>query len=788
VLVVDSSGVLQNVRGGVREVFGVAPDALAGRCLSELVHPQDLPELEAALRRLVTGGPVRRVDCRVSSVPNQEGDSWRWVELSAGRDGSFLTIEVHDLTRARAAERELQEQRALLQALLANIPAAVSMRDAEGHLLSVNRDSATLVGDEPEIDRKVLREGQSHSRDVVVTLPDGGTRTYSNIHFPVFGPDGRPKSVGEISTDVTQLRAAAVQEQLVVVPAAAEARYRLLAEHSLDVIARMRSDGTFSYVSPACNDVLGFSPEELTSSQPPAGRVHPGDQAIVADAISRVVVGGPPATLAYRFLHGSGTWRWLETTWSCIRTSEAAGIVEVLAAGEEPEFELFATTRDVSERYKAQQQLERLALRDGLTGLANRALLTDRLTTAVERLERRGGAVAVYLIDLDHFKAINDTYGHAGGDAVIVEAGRRLTRASRAGDTVARLGGDELIVVAEVAGRAEAEALGTRLLEQLRLPYPEPVGMVCTASIGLALARDFRCDPDGLLQRADVALYAAKQAGRNRVEVFAGAVQRQLGRRRAVEHQVRTALGDNSLQLHYQPLADLETGAVVAAEALARLDGPDGLPLSPEVFIGVAEETGLIAELDRWVITEVIGQVKAGGSSGAGGRPVFSVNVSARTLAAPDFASWLADVLTAAGVDGAGLSLELTERTLLVAGETVERTLGALAEMGVGVGLDDFGTGWSSLRYLSELSLDFVKLDRSFTAELIPGGRKFAFARAICDLSRSLGLVCVAEGIETRGQVDLLRAAGCELGQGYVLARPAPLNLLPVEIPLLLDR
>ena len=336
-----------------------------------------------------------------------------------------------------------------------------------------------------------------------------------------------------------------------------------------------------------------------------------------------------------------------------------------------------------------------------------------------------------------------------------------------------------------MAGREEAEALGHRLLDQLRKAYPDPVGRVCTASVGLALARDYRCDPDGLLQRADVALYAAKQAGRDRVEVFAGAVQRRLGRRRAVEQQVRNALVNDGLRLHYQPLADLVTGAVVGAEALCRLDSADGLPVSPDIFIGVAEETGLIAELDRWVIREVIQQVQAAYASGIPVCPVFSVNVSARTLAAPDFAPWLADALETAELDGACLSLELTERTLLVAGETVDRTLAALAEMGVGVGLDDFGTGWSSLRYLSELSLDFVKLDRTFTAELVPGGRKFDFARAICGLAGSLGLVVIAEGVETKQQVDLLRAAGCDLGQGYALARPAPLEQLPLEIPLL---
>jgi diguanylate cyclase (GGDEF)-like protein/PAS domain S-box-containing protein len=676
--------------------------------------------------------------------------------------------------------------RALLAALLTHIPAAVSVRDGQGRLISLNGEFARAVGAHPEVllgradvelgtghgpTERVLTEGRSVEQELTVTLPGGDVRTYSDVRFPVYGADGRLAAIGQIATDVTDLRAA--QEDRRRRRSRSEERYRLLAEHSLDVIARMRPNGTFSYVSPASTRVLGFEPDELTSPRAPGGRVHPEDQAVVADALSRVVAGGPAKTLSYRFLHGNGSWRWLETTWSGVQNDDTG------------EYELFATTRDVSERYAAQQQLEQLALRDGLTGLANRALLMDRLTTALERLDRRGGAVAVYLIDLDHFKAINDTYGHAGGDAVIVEAGRRLVRASRAGDTVARLGGDELIVVAEVADRGEAEALGKRLLDQLRLPYPAPVDRVCTASVGLALARDCRNDPANLLQRADVALYAAKQSGRDRLEVFAGAVQRRLGRRRAVEQQVRDALDRDALRLHFQALADLNTGAVVAAEALARLDSPEGMPIAPDIFIGVAEETGLIADLDRWVIRHVVQQVRELRASEGGRCPVFAVNVSARTLAAPDFAPWLAGVLEEHKLDGAGILLELTERTLLVAGETVERTLAALAEMGVGVGLDDFGTGWSSLRYLSELSLDFVKLDRSFTAELAPGSRKFDFARAVCGLARSLELVVVAEGIESQRQIDLLRSAGCDLGQGYALARPGPLTQLASTIPTL---
>ena len=452
VLDVDVSGRIISARGAAHALIGVNPHSLAGRELVSLVHPQERSGLQSLMQRLVEYGLSRRIDCRIAS----DGVRWRWAELSAVLDGDRMIMALQDATRARTAERDAREAQALVQALLANIPAAVSVRDPQGRLLSVNSEFARVAGDHPEIlvgrsdtpfttpfdspdddprvIRQVLREGRPLEQDVIVTLPDGDVRTYSEIKFPVFGANGEPAAVGEIATDVTELRSAQHDSS--------EESFRLLTEHSLDVIARMRPNGTFSYVSPASRDVLGYEPEELMRIRPPAGRVHPEDEGVVADTISHVVVGGPAKTLSYRFLHGNGSWRWLETTWSCIR-DDTATINR--ADPDDPddedviEYELFAATRDVSDRYAAQQQLEQLALRDGLTGLANRALLSDRLTTAIERLERRGGAVAVYLIDLDHFKAINDTFGHAGGDAVIVEAGRRLVRASRAGDTVARL-------------------------------------------------------------------------------------------------------------------------------------------------------------------------------------------------------------------------------------------------------------------------------------------------------------------------------------------------------------
>ena len=348
------------------------------------------------------------------------------------------------------------------------------------------------------------------------------------------------------------------------------------------------------------------------------------------------------------------------------------------------EYELFAATRDVSDRYAAQQQLEQLALRDGLTGLANRALLSDRLTTAIERLERRGGAVAVYLIDLDHFKAINDTFGHAGGDAVIVEAGRRLIRASRAGDTVARLGGDELILVAEVAGTgrgrgARAAGCSTSCASPTR-PGRHGLHGIGRACAGPRLPlRSRRFAPAG--RRRAVCREAGRaRPGRGLRRCSAAPAGSPPRGRAAGTHRARrrSACGCN-----YQPLADLETGAVVGAEALARLDSPDGLPVSPDIFIGVAEETGLIAELDRWVISarhqarsascrQSVARSGLRSSRSTSRRAPWRRRISHR--------GWPRTLDGGASWTARGLSLELTERTLLVAGETVERTLAALAE------------------------------------------------------------------------------------------------------------
>ncbi len=433
------------------------------------------------------------------------------------------------------------------------------------------------------------------------------------------------------------------------------------------------------------------------------------------------------------------------------------------------------------------------ALHDPLTGLANRGLLMEQLVQALARARRRPGSVAVLFLDLDRFKVVNDSLGHAVGDDLLVEVARRLERVMRSADTVARLGGDEFVVLAEdIAGVDEALSLARRLREAIAAPMPVGSGqqIVVTASVGIALSasaagsRDAAAGgspamadtPSSLLWDADAAMYRAKDTGRDRVELFEDGIRAgSLGRFRS-EAMLRHALDHEGLRLHYQPLVDLATGALAGAEALVRLHDPDRGLISPGEFIPVAEETGLVVPLGAWVVAEAAAQAAAWQALQPLHAPplTVSVNLSGRQLTTPGFAVEVGAAIARSGADASHLCFEVTENTLLDAAGSGVATLERLKELGVRLAIDDFGTGHSSLTWLRRLPADFLKVDRTFVAGLGTDPGDTAIVRAVLDLGRALGLTTIAEGVETAGQLEALRDLGCHWVQGYHLARPGP--------------
>lgn len=451
---------------------------------------------------------------------------------------------------------------------------------------------------------------------------------------------------------------------------------------------------------------------------------------------------------------------------------------ELRAQAEKLEARVLERTRDLDE---ANAQLARLALHDPLTGLANRALLLQHLEHALAVQSRTGGRVAVLFADLDRFKVVNDSLGHLAGDTVLQAVAERITSAVRPSDVVARLGGDEFAVVIDtLSDPGEVAAIAERVRHVCSQPLSVRGREVfATASVGVALATDDstrspRERAVELLQHADVAMYEAKARGRDRFDVFDATMRAEASERLALESALRRAIERAELELEYQRIIDLRDGATVAVEALARWHRPSRGFVDTTRFIKIAEDTGLIVPIGAWVLRECCAQVNAWQSGGSS--PVVHVNVSARQLRLPSFASDVAAAAEAASVDPDRLCLEITETALMEQPEASADQLRALKEHGFRVSVDDFGSGYSSLATLQRLPVDVLKIDRNFVAQIDHAAKPEAgtIIAAIIDMAHALDLTVVAEGVETPEQLQLLRNLGCDLAQGFLLARPGP--------------
>ncbi|WP_187358730.1 putative bifunctional diguanylate cyclase/phosphodiesterase [Pseudoduganella aquatica] len=445
-----------------------------------------------------------------------------------------------------------------------------------------------------------------------------------------------------------------------------------------------------------------------------------------------------------------------------------------------------ASLSDITLSKAASDEIKNLAFYDPLTHLPNRRMLVERLAQALPAAYTSGHCGALMLIDLDNFKTINETLGHSKGDMLLQQAAARLHACLRQGDTVARLGGDEFVVLIEgLSGQpreaaARSEALAAKLAAALNRPYTLGAHQChSTPSIGITLFHaGLRQQPEELLMQADIAMYQAKEAGRNGMRFFDQSMQDSISERAQLERELRHAIDTQQFELYYQVQVD-HLKHPLGAEALIRWIQPDGGAVSPARFIPLAEESGQILALGQWVLESACAQLRAWQSEPAMSELAVAVNVSARQFHQPDFCEQVRSVLRRYGVDPGLLKLELTEGVLLENMEDTIASMQALRELGVRFALDDFGTGYSSLQYLKRLPLDQLKIDQSFVRDLASDGNDQAIVRTIIAMARSLNLDVIAEGVETDAQCALLGQLGCQSYQGYLFGKPMPAPALP---------
>ncbi|MDJ0457029.1 EAL domain-containing protein [Arthrobacter sp. NQ7] len=573
-----------------------------------------------------------------------------------------------------------------------------------------------------------------------------------------------------------------VRRQAAVELARSEKRFRLAFEHAPIGIAlislNQKSPGRVLRANSAFYTLLGRPPTELAACNILDFTV-PEDLPAARRRLRQMLAGEVTAYAdSRRFLHADGQVVWTSMTSAVVADDHGSPLY------------LVAQFEDITARREAEQLLTRQAMHDGLTGLPNRVLLMDRISHALSRAHRRSTGVAVLFVDVDSFKTVNDTLGHAAGDLLLIEVGHRLTAIGRDDDTVARLAGDEFVVLCEdVPHRAAAEDIARRLLTGLERPYQIGREVYRTsASLGIALS-GAGSTAAGLLENADLAMYRAKEAGRGQYRVYDKNLRASRDHRLRTEKELRHGIDNGQLRILCQPVINLASGTMACVEALVRWAHPDRGLLTPAEFLDVAETTGLIIPLGRWMIAEACREIAAWQRNDPDTAPAHvSVNLSAVELAAPGTVDVIAQALHDAGLRAQALWVELTESSLLDANSANISTVRQLRAMGIRIALDDFGTGYSSLTNLKRFPVDVVKIDKSFVAGLGTDTEDTAIITAVVGLAHALGLATTAEGVENTAQRDHLHRLGCTHAQGYLYSPPATIPELTGLAASLKDR
>ena len=534
---------------------------------------------------------------------------------------------------------------------------------------------------------------------------------------------------------------------------------RAVAQDSSDAVLIVSGDGVVDYATPAAERFFGTAHVAGTRL---ASLVSPGERETVARAFARMRDGADPTVPGdWLVTRPDGTPAEVRVSYRDLRGDR-------MIAG------LVLTLHDVSEQRSLQRELTHRSFHDALTGLPNRSLFTDRITRALARPRRAGTALAVLVVDLDDLNMVNDSMGHTVGDELLVAAAGRLTALGRGQDTAARIGGDEFaLLIEEADGDAAVERYAQEIVEAFAEPFiltSSPV--IATATVGVATTED-STDAGDLVRHADLALYAAKAAGKRQWRRYRPVLSASIARRRELKAAIEDAVSGSAFTLAYQPIVVLATGEIVGFEALVRWPHPRWGMINPDQFIALAEETGYIVPLGSWVLRQAVSDLVAWQRQAGGRASLYtSVNVSARQFRDPGFVAGVRKVLSESGLAPSLLQLELTESVLLGRDDRIRAELAELKQLGVRLAIDDFGTGYSSLSYLRELPMDVLKIDKSFTDGIASSQGRLALVEVIVRMAKTLGLTVTAEGIESEAQRELLISLGCETGQGYLLEKP----------------
>lgn len=751
----------------------------------EFIHPDDLDRVRAEMRRASEAGHAFVTEYRML---RRDGRTI-WVRdeavLVRDPDGQrlFWQVMVTDITRQRLAEEEIRYQAHLLDV----VDQAVIAAEIDGTIVYWNRfaeqlycrtkdeaigmraqDAITTVStsDDAEHIFRCLEAGESWTGEFVVRDREGREFPALVTESPVFDEHGALVGLVGVSIDISeQKQVERERERAERMLRDAEARYRSLVENmpAVTYIRTCDEVSVVTYVSPQVETVLGYSPEECENQAFWREITHPEDQELLRAEEESANPSETSFHSEYRVFAQDGRTVWLR--------DEAVQVSDELGAP------LYwqGVLLDITDRKELEGELTHQAFHDMLTGLPNRALFLDRAGHARDRSRRSRASLAILFIDLDNFKIVNDSLGHTVGDQLLVAAADRLQRCLREGDTAARFGGDEFAVLLEdISGPDIITGVADRIVEGFQQPFTlQGREVFITPSIGIAVGGRGSDEPEDLLRNADAAMYRAKRLGKARYEVFDPSMTVYAIRRLELENDLRRAIERDEFVLHYHPLVNLESGAITGLEALVRWNHPARGLVPPAEFIRIAEETGLILPIGRWVLDEACRQAREWHRElGQQTPPTMAVNLSGRQFNDPNLVEHVASALSRSGLDPSHLVLEITESAMVEEYQSALQILNALSDLGVTIAIDDFGTGYSSLGVLRSFPVDALKIDRSFIDGLRADPSDTVIVSGIIGLARAMNLRVVAEGIETAAQLRQVRDLGCQIGQGYYFGKP----------------